>query len=37
MNGADLLVLAPENKGMKRIFGVSGEENLGIEQLLKRK
>jgi acetolactate synthase-1/2/3 large subunit len=36
MNGADLLVLALENEGVKRIFGVPGEENLDIVEALRR-
>ena len=35
MNGADLLVLALENEGVKRIFGVPGEENLAIVEALR--
>jgi gluconolactonase len=30
MNGANLLVAALENEGVKQIFGVPGEENLDI-------
>jgi acetolactate synthase I/II/III large subunit len=36
MNGADLLVLALENEGVKQIFGVPGEENLAIVEALRR-
>jgi acetolactate synthase I/II/III large subunit len=36
MNGADLLVLALENEGVERIFGVPGEENLAIVEALRR-
>jgi acetolactate synthase-1/2/3 large subunit len=36
MNGADLLGLALENERVKRIFGVPGEENLGIVEALRR-
>jgi acetolactate synthase-1/2/3 large subunit len=35
MNGADLLVSALENEGVKRIFGVPGEENLDILEALR--
>jgi acetolactate synthase-1/2/3 large subunit len=34
--GADLLVSALENEGVARIFGVPGEENLGVLQSLRR-
>jgi thiamine pyrophosphate-dependent acetolactate synthase large subunit-like protein len=30
MNGAELLVAALENEGVKQIFGVPGEENLDV-------
>src|SRR6201997_4683443 len=36
MNGADLLVSALENEGVKQIFGVPGEENLDIVEALRR-
>jgi acetolactate synthase-1/2/3 large subunit len=36
MNGADLLVAALENEGVKQIFGVPGEENLDIVEALRR-
>src|SRR5271168_5225601 len=36
MNGADLLVSALENEGVKEIFGVPGEENLDIVEGLRR-
>jgi acetolactate synthase-1/2/3 large subunit len=36
VNGADLLVLALENEGVKWIFGVPGEENLAIVEALRR-
>src|SRR5271168_1336496 len=36
MNGADLLVSALENEGVKEIFGVPGEENLDIVEALRR-
>ena len=36
MNGADLLVSALENEGVKRIFAVPGEENLDILEALRR-
>ncbi len=36
MNGAELLVAALENEGVKRIFGVPGEENLDILEALRR-
>jgi acetolactate synthase-1/2/3 large subunit len=35
MNGANLLVAALENEGTKRIFGVPGEENLDIVEVLR--
>src|SRR5580704_6770390 len=35
MNGADLLVAALENEGVKQIFGVPGEENLDIVEALR--
>ena len=28
MKGSDLLILALENEGVERIFGIPGEENL---------
>ncbi|HKM70976.1 MAG TPA: acetolactate synthase large subunit [Stellaceae bacterium] len=36
MNGADLLVAALENEGVKQIFGVPGEENLDIVEAMRR-
>ena len=36
MNGADLLVAALENEGVKQIFGVPGEENLDVGEALRR-
>jgi acetolactate synthase-1/2/3 large subunit len=36
VNGADLLVLALENEGVKQIFGVPGEENLAMVEALRR-
>ncbi|HYZ20990.1 MAG TPA: acetolactate synthase large subunit [Rhodopila sp.] len=36
MNGAELLVAALENEGVKQIFGVPGEENLDIVEALRR-
>ena len=36
MNGADLLVAALENEGVKQIFGVPGEENLDVVEALRR-
>ena len=36
MNGADLLVAALENEGVKHIFGVPGEENLDVVEALRR-
>ncbi|HJS88453.1 MAG TPA: acetolactate synthase large subunit [Steroidobacteraceae bacterium] len=36
MNGAELLVAALENEGVKRIFGVPGEENLDLLEALRR-
>src|SRR5215472_10139271 len=36
MNGADLLVSALENEGVKQIFGVPGEENLAVVDALRR-
>jgi acetolactate synthase-1/2/3 large subunit len=35
MNGANLLVAALENEGVKQIFGVPGEENLDIVEALR--
>lgn len=35
MNGADLLVAALENEGVKRIFAVPGEENLDVVEALR--
>jgi len=35
MNGAQLLVAALENEGVKRIFGVPGEENLDVVEALR--
>src|SRR2546422_7559213 len=36
MKGADLLVAALENEGVKHIFGVPGEENLDVVDALRR-
>ena len=36
MNGADLLVAALENEGVKQTFGVPSEENLDIIEALRR-
>jgi acetolactate synthase I/II/III large subunit len=36
MNGAELLVSALENEGVKQIFGVPGEENLDFVEALRR-
>jgi acetolactate synthase-1/2/3 large subunit len=36
MNGAELLVAALENEGVKRIFGIPGEENLAVVEALRR-
>ncbi|HWF97639.1 MAG TPA: acetolactate synthase large subunit [Steroidobacteraceae bacterium] len=36
MTGAELLVAALENEGVKRIFGVPGEENLDVVDALRR-
>src|SRR6202521_5043727 len=36
MKGSDLLVAAPENEGVDRIFGVPGEENLDVVESLRR-
>lgn len=36
MNAAELLVRAFENEGVKRIFGVPGEENLDVVEALRR-
>src|SRR5579884_1307888 len=36
MNGAQLLVAALENEGVKQIFGVPGEENLAFVEALRR-
>jgi acetolactate synthase I/II/III large subunit len=36
MSGADLLVAALENEGVKHIFGVPGEENLDFVEALRR-
>ena len=36
MNGAQLLVAALQNEGVKRIFGVPGEENLDFLEALRR-
>jgi acetolactate synthase I/II/III large subunit len=35
MNGAELLVRALENEGVKQIFGVPGEENLDVVEALR--
>src|SRR5499433_4231594 len=36
MKGADLLVLALENEGVERIFGLPGEENLDVVEALRK-
>ena len=36
MNGAELLVAALENEGVRQIFGVPGEENLDMVEALRR-
>src|SRR5215472_7408925 len=36
MNGAELFVSALENEGVRRIFGVPGEENLDLVEALRR-
>src|SRR4030088_88563 len=36
MKGPDLLMAAPENEGVERIFGVPGEENLDVVESLRR-
>src|ERR1700744_5778044 len=36
MNGAELIVAALENEGVKQIFGVPGEENLDVVDALRR-
>ncbi|HTW69674.1 MAG TPA: acetolactate synthase large subunit [Acetobacteraceae bacterium] len=36
MKGADLLVAALENEGVRQIFGVPGEENLDVVEALRR-
>ena len=36
MNGAELLVAALENEGVRQIFGVPGEENLAVVEALRR-
>ena len=36
LNGADLLILALENEGVRQIFGVPGEENLAVVEALRR-
>ena len=36
MNGAELLVAALENEGVRQIFGVPGEENLDVLDALRR-
>jgi acetolactate synthase I/II/III large subunit len=36
MSGAELLVAALENEGVKQIFGVPGEENLDVLEALRR-
>ncbi len=36
MNGAELFVAALENERVERIFGVPGEENLGVVEALRR-
>lgn len=35
MKGADLLVSSLEHEGVKRIFGVPGEENLDVVEALR--
>jgi acetolactate synthase-1/2/3 large subunit len=35
MNGAELLVAALENEGVRQIFGVPGEENLAVLEALR--
>jgi acetolactate synthase I/II/III large subunit len=34
MKGSDLLILALENEGVERIFGIPGDENLAIVEAL---
>src|SRR5579864_3197560 len=34
--GSDLLVVALENEGVERIFGIPGEENLAVVEALRR-
>src|SRR5215471_4823743 len=36
MNGAELLVSALENEGVQQIFGIPGEETLGLVEALRR-
>src|ERR1700745_1041394 len=36
MKGSDLLVSALENEGVKRVFGLPGEENLDVVESLRR-
>src|ERR1700740_319175 len=36
MNGARLLVAALENEGVTQIFGIPGEENLDVVEVLRR-
>ena len=36
MKGSDLLIAALENEGVEQIFGVPGEENLDVVELLRR-
>ena len=36
MKGSDLLVMALQNEGVERIFGVPGEENLDVVESLRR-
>ena len=36
MNGAELLVSALENEGVRQIFGIPGEENLDVVEALRR-
>ena len=36
MNGAELLVAALENEGVREIFGIPGEENLDVVEALRR-
>jgi acetolactate synthase-1/2/3 large subunit len=36
MNGAELIVSALENEGVRQIFGIPGEENLDVVEALRR-